>query len=95
VIRSKMDVGPDKIRQRVTAGVRNFAVSFAISDTQFTTLDDFFTTTVKGGALSFDFPHPRTGATISVRFTSAPEYQPRGRGGGNWIASFTLEEIPA
>ncbi len=74
VIRTEMDQGPAKTRQRTTAGVRRMQLSFILSKAQTATLDSFFTDTVKGGALGFDFTHPRTGSTLNCRFAEPPRY---------------------
>ena len=96
-IRSKMDVGPDKIRQRATAAVRTFDIGLDLTRAQVATLDTFFGVTTAGGSLPFQWKHPRTGNTADFRFTSTPKYRPnapRGDGTEFWRASFGIELLP-
>lgn len=74
VIRSKMDTGPDKVRQRTTAGIRKFNMSFIMSKTETSIFDSFYLSDLNGGAQAFDFIHPRTGETLSLRLTKPPAY---------------------
>ncbi len=74
VIRSQMDSGPDKVRNRTTAGVRLFSMSFIMSKTETALFDDFYLNDLNGGAVSFDFTHPRTGETLSMRVVKPPAY---------------------
>ena len=70
--RFQTDAGPAQVRQRFTAGVRQLTMPLALTETQMDTLDTFYTTTTSGGALAFDWQHPRTGATESFRFLAPP-----------------------
>ena len=69
-----MDAGPDKVRRRFTAGVRPLTMMMIVDESQFSTLDDFFVTTLAGGALRFDLTIPSTGLTERLRFVGRPEY---------------------
>lgn len=91
-IRTGMDQGPDKLRQRSTAGVRKFRMSFLLTATQVQTLDTFYAATLKGGSLAFDFTHPRSGDSLSLRFESPPVYVPAGN--GYFKAGFEAEALP-
>lgn len=73
-LRSPMDKGPPKERRRTTANVRpiSFLLKCTLAQTQI--LDDFFTGDTASGVNEFDFTHPRTGATVSAKFASEPEY---------------------
>jgi len=74
VVRTTMDAGPDKVRRRFTAGVRPLTMTMIVDESQFSTLDDFFVTTLAGGVLSFDLTVPSTGLTERMRFVGPPEY---------------------
>lgn len=74
VIRTAMDAGPPKMRQRYTAGIRPFSMSFLLTATQVATLDAFFVTTLSGGSLSFTWVHPRTNNAATFRFVEPPQY---------------------
>ncbi len=92
VIRTDMDTGPAKVRQRTTAGVGELQVTYFLSTAQAAALDDFYMTTLSGGALAFDYTHPRTGALLSCRFAAPPEYA--AVNGAYYKAVLTLEVLP-
>ena len=60
--------GPGKLRQRYTVGPANLSIPIVLSDTELTTLMDFYHDTLGGGALEFEWIHPRTGAGQYFRF---------------------------
>lgn len=74
VIRTEMEQGPAKVRRRTTAAIRKMSLTFLMTKTEIATLETFFLTTVAGGAIAFDFTHPRTGSTAVCRFIRPPEY---------------------
>ncbi len=88
---TRMAQGPSKVRRRGTGDVRKYRVAFNMTDAQVATFETFYSTTVKHGSLSFDIPHPRTGATISVRIMGSPEYVTVS---SNWRVTLELEELP-
>ncbi len=53
-IRTDMETGPAKVRQRTTAGVRRLSVGYLLSKAQVSTLEEFYLTILKGGSLSFE-----------------------------------------
>lgn len=73
-IRTEMEQGPAKVRRRTTAAIRKMSMSFLMTKAEIETLENFFLVTVAGGAIAFDFTHPRTGSTVSCRLTRPPEY---------------------
>jgi len=90
-IRTEMDAGQAKRRRRFTAGPREFSVSFVLTKAQVATLDTFYVTTLKGGSLSFDWFHPRTGAAGEFAFVGRPNYR---ESDGGWEAGMKLEQLP-
>lgn len=97
VLRTEMSVGPAKARRRTTAGVRNFSMSIVMTRAQCALLDEFFLDSAQGGALAFQWTHPRTGNLIDYRFVSPPTYTPlgpRSSAAAKWTASFQLEALP-
>ncbi len=74
VLRTGMDQGPAKLRQRSTAGTRGILVSYILDRAQVMTLDDFHETALEGGALSFSYTHPRDDNTVTCRFKRPPEF---------------------
>lgn len=71
-VRSQPDVGPAKVRRRFTSAVRPMTFNFLMTSEQLTSFETFFIETLQGGALAFDFVHPRTEETISLRFLQEP-----------------------
>ena len=92
LIRSSMSVGPAKVRQRTTSGVRTISGMMVLTSTQTGTLDTFYVTTLAGGSLTFNFDHPRTSVTEEMRFTAPPTYTPLG--GDYWQADLSWEILP-
>jgi len=74
IIRTAMEVGPPKLRQRSTAGYYTQAYNFHMSKEQLDTLISFYITTCEGGALDFEFTHPRLATTQNFRFASPPSW---------------------
>jgi len=93
VLRTQMDAGPAKMRRRFTAGVRVFNVATSLTRTEAATFETFFGTTLLGGALAFDWVHPRTLATVAFRFRKAPTLRPE-PGAKLWRAEMELEVLP-
>lgn len=97
VARTEMDTGPPKMRRRFTAAVREIDVGMFLTGAQRTTFDTFFITTLKEGALSFDWTDPNDGATASMRFREPPAWQQIRAGSPDaklWQSSLKLEILP-
>lgn len=75
VIRSKPDIGADKLRRRYTGQIKDMKGQMIMTDTQRTTFFTFFHTTLADGSLSYKWTHPITGETIEVRFTAPYSYK--------------------
>jgi len=77
VIRTQMDQGPPKVRRRSTDAQRLFSGTMILTEDEVAIWEDFYYNTIQE-VLPFDFPHPRTGATISVTVNNngsgAPPY---------------------
>ena len=80
LVRSPMETGPAKQRRRFTARVDTFSCQFLMDESQVVTFKNFFNNTLDGGALSYDWEDPRTGATRKFRFR-----------GGDGTAPFSIE----
>jgi len=91
-LRTPMDAGPAKVRRRFTAGVRVVSATEALTRAQVDTLDAFYLTDLQGGALSFDWTHPRTQAAVQFRFVAGPRYAPQSQ--TDWLAQLRLEIVP-
>lgn len=92
IIRTKMDQGPAKVRQRTTAGTTELAVSYLLSHAQASTLDTFFQTTLAGGSRTFTYRHPRREVDITARFRKPPQLT--ARNGRYYLARLELEVMP-
>ena len=92
VLRRPMDVGPAKQRRLYTAGVKQWTMTWELEASEVTTFQAFFESTLEGGALAFDLPHPRTGVSTSVRFVKPPAWHPVT--GDGWQVQTVLEVLP-
>lgn len=88
IIRSKMDVGPDKIRRRSSSAVRPLSLSLTLTDSQLSTFDTFY---LANDSIPFTFPNPRTETDVQARFVSPPEYNLKET---LWDVSVQLEILP-
>jgi hypothetical protein len=88
VIRSNMDVGPDKVRRRSSNAPRPVSLSLFLTSAQLATFDTFY---LENDAYSFTFTHPRTGLVVSARFTSEPDYSVEET---MWRVSVEMEILP-
>jgi hypothetical protein len=71
-LRTPMEAGAAKLRQRFTAAPRQIEVSFRMTAAQVALMRVFYEETAGGGTLPFDWIHPRGGGTSSFRFVEAP-----------------------
>ena len=92
LIRSSMDVGPAKVRQRTTCNVRPISFNIFVKNDDMAEFDAFYITDTSYGALEFDFTHPRTKADVKARFASVPSYSDRSNTG--YVISISLEIMP-
>ena len=72
VLRTAMEAGAAKTRRRFTAAPRQIEVTFRVNAAQAATFKSFFEETTAGGALPFDWVHPREGTSAEFRFVEAP-----------------------
>lgn len=91
-LRTAMDQGPAKLRQRTTAGVSQLDMAYLLTGTQAVTLENFYRSTLSGGTQSFAFHHPRRAQTVQARFRKPPRLVPRN--GQYYMASVELEVLP-
>jgi hypothetical protein len=88
VIRSTMEIGPQKTRRRSSSAVRPVSFRLFLTDTQIQTLDEFFDT---NDALAFNFADPRTQTVKRARFVEPPSYPLEQT---HWNVSVKLEYLP-
>lgn len=91
-IRSDVDTGLDKVRQRYTKAIDKFACTIDLERDDYSTLITFYKTTLSGGTKTFNYDHPITGLESEFRFVSPPSMQPIG---GTWFkVNMQWEEMP-
>lgn len=94
-IRSNVETGPPKQRNRFTACIKPFQVAYAMTGAQLDTFWTFYRTTLGNGALSFDgLPHPRTQAAATHRFDASNPPADSADGGDDYIVTMNLEQMP-
>ena len=91
-LRTEMETGPAKLRQRTTAATATLSLAYLMGTAQLAALDGFYAGTLQGGTLPFDFTHPVTGETISCRFRQPPARV--ALTGGYFRAGIELEVLP-
>ena len=74
-VRTAMDVGPDKVRKRITADSRFLQCTFLYTTAEVASFDTFYITTTNGGADTFRWQHPRTGTEGDWMMVGQPTYQ--------------------
>ncbi len=91
IIRTKMDIGPDKVRQRTVSNVRTVQGDMWLTVAQYTIMRTFFEDDHDYGALTFtkDDEH---NINRTWRFISPPIYTTIGP--ENWQVRLELEEMP-
>jgi hypothetical protein len=72
-IRSRPDIGAEKVRRRFTALAVRLSIKYQLTASEKAILDSFYKTTTRGGTLRFDWPHPVDG-TVEARFAAPPSY---------------------
>lgn len=75
LIRTEMEVGPAKTRQRSTAGSEFHSYVFRLTATNKVAMKVFFNTTCSHGATLFEWDHPETTTTENWKFMSPPSYR--------------------
>lgn len=94
ILRSEMDAGPPKTRQRFTAGVTNIPVAMTLSIAQLDTFETWFNADIQGGSLQFDMPHPRKDEVVAMMIVPPYQLTPIGAGSEYWRLSMALEVQP-
>jgi len=96
ISRSKMDVGPAKVRRRVSNDVRPVKGTLRMDNDQYNTFTAFFRTTLLQGALPFDWVEALPGGSATVatyRFVTPPQYNALSSG-HDYEVALDLEILP-
>ena len=96
-IRTSMEVGPSKLRRRVTKPRARIVDALSeFTGAQRTIFDSFYDTTLVYGSLAFDYEDPHSDGTVSVRFIGTPRFRLRTPGDPDdrlWQVAYRLEVI--
>jgi hypothetical protein len=87
-VRTSMDAGPDFARQRYTRRTTDISGDLSLTTAQLTTLETFYYTTLRNGALSFDWVNQRTDAAAVYRFSGPLRI--RALSGSDWLVSCSM-----
>lgn len=90
-VRTSMDVGPAKVRRRISAGTRDCQMQFFMTSSQLSDFITFYETTILSGSLSYTWNHPRTGNSYSWRIKKAPQWSKQGQ---YYVIPLELEQLP-
>lgn len=90
VIRTQMDAGPVKVRQRYTVTTKEFTGTVLLTETQRKTLEEWYQNTLGSGVLRFEMIDPQTLQFAEFRFIE--DYQETSVD-GYWEISMTLEKL--
>lgn len=93
VARFQPEVGPSKMRRRMSISSKQIQFESVLSLAECATLDTFWRTTLKDGTLPFTRKNPRNGATETYIF--AGPYQRIDLAGGYDRVAFSLHQIPS
>ncbi len=94
-IRTPTDQGPPKQRNRFTAQVKIYRVTWEMTGAQLDTFWTFYRSTLGNGALQFDgLPTPRTLATANHRFNVSEQPRVVPTGWDSYGVSCLLEVLP-
>lgn len=95
VIRSSVGYGPDKLRRRTTADIKNVQIELVLTIAQVETLQTFYDDTIGAvgivdwvNHLSSSSPLP----SAQYRFTTPPEF--RKTDSDDWSCTFSMELLP-
>lgn len=94
-IRTPMESGPPKQRNRYTVLNLPFAGIMIMTSAQVDTFWTFYRTTLGNGALKFDgLPHFRTGAAVNHRFNTSMPPKVQTFGGDAYSVTLNLDQVP-
>ena len=92
LIRTKTESGVAKVRRRFTAIAQPLTVQFDMTRAQVDIFESFLEDTLKGGALPFDWTHPRK--LIAVQARIIPPVKPKPLSGKAWVVPVQMEILP-
>lgn len=93
VIRSQMDTGHTKRRQRFINSPESLTVVIPLDNAEILIFKNFYQDELANGALSFTYPHPRLSGNVTVAFTADPEPL-QSEGATTYLLKMQLEILP-
>ncbi len=93
VIRSQMDSGHKKRRQRFINGPEALDITIPLNDAEILIFKAFYEDDLGNGALSFTYPHPRLSGNVTVAFTADPAPL-KSEGATTYLLNMKLEILP-
>ena len=90
-IRSKVEAGLDKLRNRYTTPIVDSSVNLVVTFAEYTALEAFYNTTLQGGVLTFNFTDPADSTEYEYRFLETIGYSPFNT--FNYLASMKWERV--
>ena len=91
-VRTEMDAGPAKVRQRYTVATKDFTGTVILTEAQRAKLDDFYTNLLANGTLRFVMRDPQTLELAEFRFID--DYDEKATD-GLWEITMKLEKMNA
>lgn len=97
-IRTKMDVGPAKVRRRTSAVAQPTSIPVEFTGEQMSDFWAFYRDSLLEGTLAFEWEDPATDDTVSFRFLQAPRFSlvipASDFNDRRWTAVLELERLP-
>lgn len=92
-VRTEMDAGPAKVRQRYTVATKDFTGSIIVTESQRQRLEAWYTTVLGNGTLRFVMKDPQTLEYAEFRFLE--DYKEVSNDDGLWQINMNLEKMSA
>ena len=94
VLRSPFDAGYEQTRPKTTRARRNWGVTYdELPDADVATLRTYEQATLVNGSAAFDWTHPKSGTTFTVRLVGMIKYSSAAGKYGVSVVSFLLREV--
>ena len=94
-VSSPTDQGPGKKRRRFTGNSRPFTVTVRLSRAQVPVLETFWSETLAGGVLRFEWIDPLDKTSQIFRFRGDDPPAPRHEGGNEYRVDLALDALPS
>lgn len=92
VIRTQMDYGNTKARQRTGIALKNYDCELLLKQADYLTFRSFYENDCMGGAQSFTWNEPSTGTSYTFRFLPGVAYE-NYQATDLWKVTFQMEKV--